>query len=200
MPLNETVFSNLIAHNLLINFKKKLPEAKKTPFQQELSGALSGGFLFALTQQVTVVGVGSGPVAGTGTGILGINPNRASDLASARFAQIAGFSPKGVFKELCHAVFLATEQHLSQATIMSVSGFGGQPTKMLNLNEDIVYMQVINKLSEQTQSNLLKSKYGTAVIKSLTHAFVAEMNFVTFMPIPFLPPSVPPGPLIAKIS
>ena len=199
MPLDDSKLSQDMLKALRDNLKAKYPDAQPQPFQEDLTKAISKAVVTTLKSVAIAPALVPAPVVtGTGKGIT-LEPNLM--VITAKTYLIGQVGQIGeAFEDIAKAVMESIESHLKEATVSSISGFGGQPGPILNVLEPTLSPAIIANLPPETIANLQKSQYGLIFIKAISSGIATGITAGQAALVPFGSTPPPPGLLIAKFS
>lgn len=197
MPMVAESAATLMTASILEEIKKVLPDAQATPFQQSLCKAVAGGVIKVMKSQAKGIGAAGPPAAGPGTGITGIDADRMTKYGMKKFQEKVGSTGQAT-EPMLTAVFKGLAKVMSQATVSSVSGFGGPVLSVVNLIDSQVSDAIFKEFPQDTQDGMSKSKFGKSLLDAIAYGFVQEMSTVAKATIPV--GSGSPGPVVASFS
>jgi len=199
MPLADAQLSKLMLSQLQSQLKSKYPESNPTPFQEEITSAISKGTVKALkTLAVAPALIPSPVVAGPGVGITVDDKLMVSACKAAMIGQVGQVGE--AFELMAKVIMKAVADHLKLATVTSVSGFGGQAGPIQNITEASLTPLIVSSFPPKTVANLQTSQYGLGFIKALSSGIAAGVSAGQAGIVPFATAPPPPGLLIAKFS
>jgi hypothetical protein len=196
--LDADVLSQSILSTVRKNIKEQYSDAKDMPFQESLAKAVATGIVSTIKKYALVSGGAGNTVAGIGSGIKVPSPDFAATTASSFMARKVG--SKGPAMDLImKGVLIPACAHLSNAVITSISGFGGQGTKISGWTEDQLTKEIMDSFVSDVRKNLQNSKSGMFLIQGISNGFTVVVQS-TAVPGAVPVGSTPAGPLIAKVT
>jgi hypothetical protein len=194
MPLNPVILAAAITAEIPAQIQQQYPDAIPMPFQQQMANACATGFTQILQTMALATGPVALPAAGSGVGITGVSAQNMANIADAYAKQVFGYDGPARISFLM-GIFIPTIAFLAQATVYSVSGFGGQATSISGWSRD-----QLSALIKPLLGPAAVSQGGPGLVDSISQGFTQEIQAngkPGVIPLGTLPP---PGPLVAKFS
>ena len=191
MAMNPDILASQILDTLRANMKTISAQAEPQDFQEELAKAVANGTITTLKAS-SVVGLTPAPqFLGTpGIGLVS-DPNLMVLTAINFMVNLTGGGGVALPK-LMESLLAPVAAHLATSVeVESMSGFGGQGSPPIGAVPPAFQAAILAELSPQTQSNLIKSQYGLALIQALAAGLGAAMAAAVPGIVPFgsTPPS-----------
>lgn len=201
MALDSKKLEKIMIDNIEEQMKKIDPDSEPREFQMEIAKAFSSSIVKLL--KGPSMGIGAVATAWTGKKVKNINVNE-SVMTQVAFSDFKSKFPKATeYTELFFkAVNLSVKEHLEDAEVFSISGFGGPVLQILGFDpKGTVLFAMVKPLMP---SKYVQGMAGIPFLKSLSAGIstgilagkVREPLPETFA----VPPAGPIGPTLVKFS
>lgn len=175
------------------------PNAQPADFQQQFVKAVAIGLQNNL-KTAQIIGVTPAPImAGLGQGMT-INANTMVSVGVSTMIGFTGGKQGVALKPMMEGLFTPIEEEFKQATIQSISGFGGQGSGLMTVTMASLAPLILAQLPPKIQANLATSNMGMNFIKAISAGIAAGLNAGVPGIVPFGTVPPPVGLLIGLVS